>query len=156
MGRPLADESRTDEPLEADSALAEPDLLKIGEVAERVGLSLRTIRFYEEEGLVLPETRTAGGFRLYARAAVGRLHTIKRLKPLGFSVEEMAEVLATLDGLAAGDAADDTAGADRDALRARLEEIRARVEARAEELLAEAARARELGFHLRELAERHR
>ena len=147
-GEPLLDEPSA----EAGPRESTEHLLKIGEVAERVGLSLRTIRFYEEEGLVLPETRSAGGFRLYSRSAVGRLQTIVRLKPLGFSVEEMADVLATLDALAATG----TPEADRALLLVRLEAIRTRVEARAEDLLAEAARARELGFHLRELAERHR
>ena len=41
-------------------------LLQIGEVAERVDLSLRSVRFYEESGLLTPEARSAGGFRLYA------------------------------------------------------------------------------------------
>ena len=41
-------------------------LLQIGQVAERTGLSLRTIRFYEENGLVIPTARSEGGFRLYS------------------------------------------------------------------------------------------
>ncbi len=81
-------------------------LLQIGQVAERTGLSLRTIRFYEENGLVPPTGRTAGGFRLYGDDAVARLEVIKRMKPLGFSLEEMRELLALLDELSAapGDA----------------------------------------------------
>ena len=43
---------------------------QIGEVAERTGLSLRTIRYYEEVGLLSPSGRTAGGFRLYADSDV--------------------------------------------------------------------------------------
>lgn len=39
--------------------------MQIGEVAERIGLSLRTIRYYEEVGLVVPSVRSQGGFRLY-------------------------------------------------------------------------------------------
>jgi DNA-binding transcriptional MerR regulator len=77
-------------------------LLQIGQVAERTGLSLRTIRFYEEEGLVVPTTRTDGGFRLYSDDDVARLEVIKRMKPLGFALEEMRELLALLGDLDAG------------------------------------------------------
>jgi len=89
---------------------------QIGEVAERTGLSLRTIRYYEEVGLVTPSGRTAGGFRLYAESDVARLLLIRRMKPLGFSLDEMRDVLAVLDEL---DAAPE--GTRRDDLIARLE-----------------------------------
>jgi MerR family transcriptional regulator, copper efflux regulator len=86
---------------------ARTGLLQIGQVAERTSLSLRTIRFYEEHGLVRPTTRSDGGFRLYGDDAVARLEVVKRMKPLGFTVEEMQELLGLLDELAArpGDAA---------------------------------------------------
>lgn len=74
--------------------------MQIGEVAERVELSLRTIRFYEEAGLVIPAARSTGGFRLYAEADVDRLALIKKMKPLGLSVEEIGDVLTLLDALA--------------------------------------------------------
>jgi DNA-binding transcriptional MerR regulator len=67
-------------------------LLQIGEVAERVGLSLRTVRYYEEVGLVTPDSRSEGGFRLYSEADVERLLLLKRMKPLGLSLEEMREL----------------------------------------------------------------
>jgi MerR family copper efflux transcriptional regulator len=73
--------------------------MQIGEVAERTGLSVRTIRFYEESGLVAPSTRSPGGFRLYSDDDVARLELIRRLKPLDFSIEEMREVLLLLDEL---------------------------------------------------------
>ncbi len=76
-------------------------LLQIGQVAERTGLSLRTIRFYEENGLVRPTSRTGGGFRLYSEDDLARLEMIKRMKPLGFTLEEMQELLTLLAGLAA-------------------------------------------------------
>lgn len=66
---------------------------QIGEVVDRVGLSVRTVRYYEEIGLVTPSDRTAGGFRLYTDADVERLELAKHLKPLGFSLEEMKELL---------------------------------------------------------------
>ena len=79
---------------------ARTGLLQIGQVAERTGLSLRTIRFYEENGLVLPTSRTEGGFRLYSDDDVARLEVIKRMKPLGFNLEEMRELLTLLADLA--------------------------------------------------------
>ena len=72
---------------------------QIGEVAERVGLSLRTVRYYEEMGLVSPEKRTEGGFRLYSENEIERLELIKRMKPLGFTVQEMCELLDSRDAL---------------------------------------------------------
>lgn len=86
-------------------------LLQIGEVADRVGLSLRTVRYYEEQGLLAPESRTAGGFRLYSEDQVDRLLLIKQMKPLGFTVQEMRELLEARD-----------AARDPDAPRARREE----------------------------------
>jgi MerR family copper efflux transcriptional regulator len=80
---------------------ARTGLLQIGQVAERTGLSLRTIRFYEETGLVRPTARTDGGFRLYSEDDVARLEVIKRMKPLGFTLEEMQQLLTLLAGLAA-------------------------------------------------------
>ena len=73
--------------------------LHIGEVANRVGLSLRTVRYYEEQGLFEPAGRTDGGFRLYTEEQVARLLFIKQMKPLGFTVEEMRELLAARDDL---------------------------------------------------------
>lgn len=76
--------------------------MHIGEVADRVGLSLRTIRHYDEIGLVAPSGRTDGGFRLYSPADLGRLVLIKNMKPLGYSLEQMAELLSAIDSRAAG------------------------------------------------------
>ena len=68
-------------------------MMQIGEVADRVGLSLRTVRYYDEMRPIEPETRTEGGFRLYTEAHVDRLALIKRMKPLAFTVQEMRELL---------------------------------------------------------------
>jgi MerR family transcriptional regulator, copper efflux regulator len=75
------------------------DMHQIGEAAAQTGLSLRTIRHYEEVGLVPPSGRTAGGFRLYTDDDIDRLHLVKDLKPLDFSLEEMREVLELRDQL---------------------------------------------------------
>ncbi|PXY17044.1 MerR family transcriptional regulator [Prauserella flavalba] len=80
--------------------------MQIGEVAERTGLSLRTIRHYEEVGLVTPDTRSQGGFRLYTAADLRRLGLIRQMKALGFKLDEMRELLSLL----APDLADSAAG----------------------------------------------
>ena len=74
-------------------------LLQIGEVADAVGLSLRTVRYYEQMGLLTPERRSDGGFRLYSHSQVDRLALIKRMKPLGFHIDEMRELLHARDTL---------------------------------------------------------
>lgn len=77
--------------------MAEQVMHQIGEVADAVGLSLRTIRHYDEMGIVVPSGRSAGGFRLYTDGDVDRLRLVKRMKPLDFSLEEIRDVLALLD-----------------------------------------------------------
>lgn len=72
---------------------------QIGEVAAQTGLSLRTIRYYEEMDLVVPSARTSGGFRLYTDSDVARLQLIKRMKPLDFTLEETRDLLGNLDAL---------------------------------------------------------
>ncbi|TLM72931.1 MerR family transcriptional regulator [Pseudarthrobacter sp. NamB4] len=67
--------------------------MHIGELAERTGLSLRTIRHYDDVGLLPATARTDGGFRVYSEDDFERLMVIKQMKPLGFSLEEMAEIL---------------------------------------------------------------
>jgi DNA-binding transcriptional MerR regulator len=74
-------------------------LMQIGEVAEKVGLSIVTIRHYEEVGLVVPSARSQGGFRLYTDNDVDRLILIRRMKPLGFALEQMADLLSVYDKL---------------------------------------------------------
>lgn len=74
--------------------------MHIGELAERTGLSLRTIRHYDDVGL-LPASRSEGGFRVYSGADLERLMVIRRMKPLGFSLEDMGRLLDVLDRLAA-------------------------------------------------------
>jgi MerR family transcriptional regulator, copper efflux regulator len=83
--------------------MAEAVTHQIGEVAERVGLSLRTIRYYEEVGLVVPSGRTQGGFRLYTDHDIERLRLIKQMKPLEFSLEDMRSLLTLLDQFAGPD-----------------------------------------------------
>lgn len=74
----------------------------IGEVAEISGMSLRTLRHYDDVGLLTPSGRSAGGFRLYTDEDVERLMLIRRMKPLGFSIEQMRELLELTGALAEG------------------------------------------------------
>ncbi|ROR80286.1 DNA-binding transcriptional regulator, MerR family [Plantibacter flavus] len=78
---------------------SEPTTMHIGELAERTGLSLRTLRHYDDVGLVSASARTEGGFRLYTQDDYDRLILIRRMKPLGFSLEEMAELLRVIDAM---------------------------------------------------------
>ena len=83
--------------------------MHIGELAERTGLSLRTIRHYDEVGLLPATARTDGGFRVYSEEDFERLMVIKQMKPLGFSLEEMADILTILgDGQGLGPSAGGT------------------------------------------------
>jgi DNA-binding transcriptional MerR regulator len=68
------------------------DYLRIEQVAARTSLTKRTLRYYEEIGLLEPPTRTEGGYRLYSEQDVQRLLRIKRLRDLmGFSLSQIRE-----------------------------------------------------------------
>ncbi|MDH2392169.1 MerR family transcriptional regulator [Streptomyces sp. HNM0663] len=109
--------------------------MQIGEVAERTGLSLRTIRHYEDVGLVTPSARSKGGFRLYTEADVDRLMVVRRMKPLDFSLEEMRELLGIIDRITAADNA--PAEDERQRLRERLDAYQKVADARCEKLRAQ-------------------
>ncbi|MGA5205543.1 MerR family transcriptional regulator [Streptomyces variegatus] len=91
--------------------------MQIGEVAARTELSLRTIRHYEETGLVIPSARSQGGFRLYTETDVARLMVVRRMKPLGFTLEQMRDLLDATDRL---DADGDLDPDEHEALLARV------------------------------------
>ncbi len=86
----------------------------IGAVATATGLSIRTIRYYEEAGLLRPE-RSQGGFRLYGDADLARLARIGDLKAAGLDLEQIRAVLGAMDDLEAG--ASDDAGTRDEARR---------------------------------------
>ncbi|GGQ84881.1 MerR family transcriptional regulator [Streptomyces flaveolus] len=120
--------------------------MQIGEVAARTELSLRTIRHYEETGLVIPSARSRGGFRLYTEADIARLMVIRRMKPLGFTLDEMRDLLDATDRL------DSDEPADIDEREALLERIRAYEQAAAqkiEDLRVQLARAEDFAATLR-------
>ncbi len=101
--------------------MADP-LLKIGDVAELLGVSVRTIRYYEEEGLLAP-TRSAGGTRLYARQHLDRLRAILRLTASGHAVEEVKALARIRERHPTGDES-------RKAVCARLDGILAEIDSR--------------------------
>ncbi len=63
--------------------------LQTGDVAKRVGISLRAVRYYEEQGLIKPSAVTSGGLRLFSDRDVARLRFIHRLRLLGLSLEDI-------------------------------------------------------------------
>jgi len=74
--------------------------MHIGDMVEATGLSHRTIRHYDEVGLLPASTRSEGGFRIYRDSDLQRMLVIRSMKPLGFSLEEMGELLDAVDALA--------------------------------------------------------
>ena len=71
-----------------------PHTLSIGELASAVGVRITTVRFYERKGLLPPPPRRASGYRMYGEEAIQRLRFIQEAKKLGFSLHEIAELLA--------------------------------------------------------------
>lgn len=126
-------------------------MLQIGEVATRTGLSLRTIRHWDEVGLVEPSARSTGGFRLYTDDDVERLRFIKSLKPLDLSLDQIRDLLLVMD------AAREPAGSaehDADDLHGRLGMYRAAADARIEALRAQVQDLQVFSRELKSLAER--
>ena len=105
------------------------DDLSIGEVREQAGISARTLRYYEEVGLLPGVRRRAGGRRVYGADELERLRFITRLKALGLSLAEIKELNAVY-----------AIGGSTKAMLARLDELLARhrtdLEARIAELSA--------------------
>jgi DNA-binding transcriptional MerR regulator len=73
------------------------EAMKVGALAKRTGLSVRTLHYYDEIGLLSPSARSEGGHRLYTAADIGRLQQIKSLRQLGFSLEQTQECLSRPD-----------------------------------------------------------
>lgn len=120
--------------------------LSIGDVAEQIGLSFRTIRYYEQVGLAVPSARTKGGHRLYTDDDVARLRLIMKMKPLDFSLEEMRIVLDSLDRIHSESATPD----ERTDARERLDGYRALVDERLRWLQERLAIAHDFRRHLKD------
>jgi DNA-binding transcriptional MerR regulator len=125
--------------------------MQIGEAAERVGLSIRTIRHYEDAGLVIPSARSDGGFRLYTEPDLDRLRVVKRMKPLSFTLDDMRGLLHVLDELATGAAQ----GEHLAALRDRLAMFHQAAEERVQALREQLHTAEGFAQQIREQIDRH-
>ena len=95
-----------------------PAVMHIGEVAARTELSLRSLRHWEEVGLLQPSGRTEGGFRLYTEDDVEKILVIRRMKPLGFTLEEMKAALTEVEVLRAPAASAEAVAGAREQLAA--------------------------------------
>ena len=97
--------------------------LKIGDVAERGGVNLQTIRYYEREGLLPEPPRLASGYRIFPESSVRRVRFIKRTQELGFSLAEIRDLLSLREDAGAG------AQEIRDRARAKVVDIEERIRA---------------------------
>lgn len=70
----------------------------IGELAEATGVSTKTLRYYEGEGLLHEPDRTSGGYRDYPREAVDRVTFIRQAQAAGLTLRQIAEILQVRDG----------------------------------------------------------
>jgi len=68
--------------------------LTIGAVAKRAGVAIDTIRYYEREGLLPQPQRRASGYRTYGNGAITQLSFIRRAKKLGFTLDEIRDLLS--------------------------------------------------------------
>lgn len=68
--------------------------LTIGKLARQAGVGVETLRYYERRGLITPQRRTHSGYRLFGVEASQRLQFIRRAQALGFSLDEVAELLS--------------------------------------------------------------
>lgn len=99
-------------------------LMRIGDLARRAGTTMRTIRYYEERGLIEPAQRSKGGFRLYHEQELERLRLIRSLQVLDMP---LAQVKAFFDQRRAGRAASEIAPALQRVLREHLNEMEDRI-----------------------------
>lgn len=72
-------------------------MLRIGELAASSGFTPKTIRYYEEIGLIRPDGRSGSGYRLYEDAAIDRLAFVRRARGLGLRLEDIARILEISD-----------------------------------------------------------
>ncbi|MEK9138152.1 MAG: MerR family transcriptional regulator, partial [Bacteroidota bacterium] len=76
--------------------------MHIGDVAKKVGVSQRCLRYYEELGIIEPEHRTSGGYRLYSEDQVNKLRMIDGLKSLGLPLSQIRDILTVKNGAGIG------------------------------------------------------
>jgi DNA-binding transcriptional MerR regulator len=103
-------DARADAGPQAEAAPArEPALLTTGEMARLSNSTLRTVRFYEEEGILRPARRTDGGHRLFERTELDRLMLVSDLRMAGLSLDDIKAILEVKRAAASGSAAAESA-----------------------------------------------
>jgi len=98
--------------------------MRIGEVAQRAGVSIDAIRYYERRGVLPRAERTASGYRVFAEESVTRLGLVRQLQELGFTLDEVVDALQ----------AHDRGGATCSSERWRLEQVGDRIDGKIKEL----------------------
>ncbi len=98
--------------------------LKIGQLARMTGKTPRALHLYEEMGLLEPQARTSGGFRLYGPDQVARVYWISKLQDMGFSLPQIQSLLASV---AASATAPEAMHGVRELFQAKLDETRKQV-----------------------------
>ena len=78
--------------------------MRIGEVAQKAGVNVQTLRYYERRGLLTPPPRTPGGYRVYPTETVKLVRFIKRIQELGFSLSDAEDLLSLRDDINSLDA----------------------------------------------------
>ncbi len=71
--------------------------MRIGELADRAGISAKAIRYYEQVGILAPPNRTPSGYRAYDPSVLGRLESVRAAQALGFTLGEIRQVIAFRD-----------------------------------------------------------
>jgi DNA-binding transcriptional MerR regulator len=104
----------------------------IGEIARQTHLSLRTLRYWEEVGLIRPTGRTAGGFRLYSDDELTRVELVRAMKPADLTIDELRELADLVDEVRRYRVS--MGGHPREEAVARLEELIGRIRSRCEVL----------------------
>lgn len=113
---------------------------KIGEVTELTGLSATTLRHYDTHGLITSSGRSPGGFRLYSEDDLRRILLVRRMKPLGFTLDQMREFLDAAEIIQNPQGSE---AADREQAEATLANIREETRSRYEKLLKQLGYAEE-------------
>ena len=78
-----------------------PGFMTVGEIAKKIGVTVRTLQYYDKEGLLSPSAESEGGRRLYTDKDLVTLHQITSLKSLGFSLDDIKQHLISLETPAA-------------------------------------------------------
>lgn len=95
---------------------------RIGEVAEMVGMTVEGLRYYDRRGLVRPARRSSSGYRLYGDRQLDRLRFVKASQEMGFSLQEIDDLLEIRDG------SNETCAAVHRRLQDKLRQVRRRIE----------------------------